>query len=136
MGALKTHSETIDGILYTTTTMPAIEGLIIMPKLINLLGETGMTILMATSDEEKDALMENNEVKAALMSSIAERAADSDGLLVVKDLMKHTVCNKIKVGDNFVTDSVWENFDDHFAGRYQHLLDVALWVGRASFAAP
>lgn len=133
---LKQHAEKIDGITYTTTTLPATDGLRIMPKLVDLLGETGMALLLATSDEEKESLMENAEITAALMSSIAERAAENDGLLVIKDLLASTKCDKIQIGDNFIEGSVAENFDDHFAGRYMHLIRVAIWVGRASFGEP
>lgn len=134
MSTLKKHTEVIDGATYITTMLPATDGLKIMPKLIALLGQTGMELLLATSDDDKEKLMADPAVKAALMSSIAERAAEDEGLMVIKDLMKSTTCDKIKVGDNFVTDSVYENFDDHFAGRYMHLINVAMWVGRVSFA--
>lgn len=133
---LKKFTEVIDDISYTTTMLPATQGIIIMPKLIDLLGETAMTLLIATSEQQKDVLLNDDETKAALISSIAERAAEDNGLLIVKELLKHTTCDKIQIGDNFVTGNVHENFDDHFAGRYMHLVNVALWVGRVSFAGP
>lgn len=132
---MKTQSEVIDGITYTTRTMPATQGLMILPKLVNLVGENGLTLLMATSEDERASLMENKEVVAALITSIADRASDG-GLLVLKELLELTTCNKIKIGDNEVEGSVLENFDDHFAGRYVHLITVAIWVGRVSFGQP
>lgn len=135
---LKTHTEVIDDLTYTTTTLPATQGLIILPKLVSLVGENGMTLLMATSEEGQASLMANKEVTAALMAGIAERAEENNGLLVLKELLQTTVCEKgIEIGSNKITGNVGgEHFDDHFAGRYMHLIRVAIWVGRASFGQP
>jgi len=31
---------------------------------------------------------------------------------------------------------VFDHFDTHFAGRYDHLLDVVVWAARAGFTKP
>ena len=51
---MREQSEVIDGITYTTTTMPATRGLQILPKLVDLVGEDGITLLMATPDEDQN----------------------------------------------------------------------------------
>lgn len=130
---MKTASKVIDGITYTTETLPATEGLRILPKLVDLVGENGLALLMGTTDDQKDSLMANAEVTSSLMANVAARAAENDGLLVLRDLMAKTRCDKIKIGDATIEGSVHENFDDHFAGRYLHLINVAIWVGRVSF---
>ena len=127
------HCEVIDGILYKTKTLPATEGLILLPKLIQLMGEEGIQLFLATTEEQKDSLMGDAEVVGALVSHIASNAAENDGLLVVKRLLQRTTCDKIKIGDNFIEGKVTDHFDDHFAGKYLHLLNVCIWVGRASF---
>ncbi len=132
---MREQSEVIDGITYTTTTMPATRGLQILPKLVDLVGEDGITLLMATTDEDQNSLMANREIMAALVTGIASRATEG-GLLVLKELLELTTCDKIKIGDNYIEGSVYKNFDDHFAGRYMHLISVAIWVGRVSFGRP
>ena len=104
MTGLKEHSSTIDGITYKTTVLPATDGLKIMPKLVSLLGETGMSLLMATTEEDKEKLMQRPEIVSALISTIAERAADDDGLLVLRELMRYTSCDAIEIGDRIWLD--------------------------------
>jgi hypothetical protein len=133
---MKQATKEIDGLVYTTETLPATEGLRILPKLVDLVGETGLALLMSTGEDEKTSLMANPEVNAALLSTVASRAAENDGLLVLRELMKRTKCNAIAIGEAKIDGSVYEHFDDHFAGRYMHLINVALWVGRVSFGAP
>lgn len=133
---LKTYSEVIDGANYSTTTLTATEGLVILPKLVSLLGEDGLSLLMATSEDEQAALWENKEVQAALIMRLAENAAQDEGLLIVRRLLQNTTCDKIKVGDQVTTGKIADNFDSHFAGNYMHLIQVAIWVGRMSFGKP
>ena len=132
---MREQSEVIDGITYTTTTRPATRGLEILPKLVDLVGEDGITLLMATTDEDQNSLMANREIMAALVTGIASRATEG-GLLVLRELLELTTCDKSKIGDNYIEGSVYKNFDDHFAGRYMHLINVAVWVGRVSFGRP
>lgn len=133
---LKTYTEVIDGATYSTTTLTATEGLVILPKLVALLGEDGLSLLIATSEEEQESLWENKEVQAALIMRLAENAAKDEGLLIVRRLLQNTTCDKIQVGDRLTTAKVRDNFDAHFAGNYMHLVRVAIWVGRMSFGKP
>lgn len=136
MSLTKTHTKTIDGVLYTTTTLPAAMGLVILPKLMALFGEALIGLFIATDEEGRDEFLADPKILAAMMTRIAERAAEDDGLLVLKDLMKQTEADRVAIGDTEVPGSVHTHFDGHFAGRYRHLFEVALFVGVSNFAAP
>lgn len=130
---LTTHTEVIDGITYSMTSLPATEALVIMPRLVKLLGEDGLTFFLASADKDAQGLIEESRMMSALLSEVASNAAEDDGLLVVKRLLHTTSCDRIKIGDNFVTGNVAEHFDEHFAGGYMHLLNVVIWATRCSF---
>jgi hypothetical protein len=136
MATLKEHSRDFSGVTYTTKTLPASRGLVIMPKLMSLFGEALVGLFFATSDEDREALLGDPKILAAVISSIAEKAAEADGLLVIKDLLADTHADKVRVGDAEVPASVHSHFDHHFAGRYRHLVEVAIWVGSCNFMAP
>lgn len=136
MGTIKTHTKTIDGLAYTTRTLPATQGLVILPKIIALCGEALAGLFIATDDQARRELLQDPAVVGRVIGTIAERAADSDGLLVLRDLLASTECDKIQIGEAEVPGSVAEHFDSHFAGRYQHLVSVALWVAQCNFIAP
>ena len=136
MATIQNHSKTIDGITYSTKTLPASTGLVILPKLMNLFGEALTGLFFATDDAERKELFEDPKVIAAAISTIAEKAAASDGLLVLRDLLSSTEADLVRVGEAEVPGSVFTHFDGHFAGRYRHLIEVALWVGSTNFAAP
>ena len=134
MGTIKTHTTTIDGIQYTTKTFPAAEGLQLLPRLISLLGEQVLSLFIA-GRHDIEHLAETPEVLAAMLARIADNAKDG-GLLVFRDLLRYTEADKVSIGDTQVPGSVFEHFDEHFAGRYGHLLKVCLWVARVSFSEP
>ena len=136
MGVIKKHETIIDEKPYSCETFPATEGLIILPKLISLLGEDVANLIFTVDDEQIGGLLENPKVLAAMMVKISERAAENNGLLVLKDLLKYTRCSAVRVGDATLEASVWERFDSHFAGDYLHLFKVVSWVARASFGNP
>lgn len=133
---LKTHTQEIDGLVYETKTFPATEGLVLLPRLIALLGEQVFNLVFATNEEQMGGLMADPTVMGAIMVRIAERAAENDGLLVCKDLLKYTTCDKVQIGDGVFPSSVHTHFDNHFAGNYGHLLKVCAWVARATFVNP
>ena len=66
---------------------------------------------------------------------MAKRASESEvgGLLVVKDLLKSTTADKVRLGDAEIPGSVHEHFDIHFSANYQHLATVVMWVGQVNF---
>ena len=136
MGVIKEHTTVIDDKTYTCKTFPATEGLIILPKLISLLGEEIANLVFATDNKQLEELMNSPDVLIAMVVRISEKVAENDGLLYLKDLLKYTTCEQIKVGDAEIPGSVYERFDTHFAGEYLHMFKVVSWVARASFASP
>lgn len=136
MATIKEHTRDFSGTTYTTKTLAASRGLVIMPKLMALFGEALVGLFFATSDEDRETLLSDPKVLAAVISSIAEKAAETDGLLVVKDLLIDTHADRVRVGDAEVPASVHAHFDHHFSGRYRHLVEVAIWVGSCNFMAP
>ncbi len=140
---MRTHTTVIDGVSYETTNLPASEGLVILPKLIAIFGESLIGLLLTAADDDESktaetlqALLSNPKVLAAMIDTIAQRAAEDDALLVVRRLMKTTTADKVRIGDAEVPGPVHTHFDGHFAGRYKHLFEVAFWVAKANFAAP
>jgi len=129
-------STVIDGIPYTAKLFPTTEGLVLMPRLADLLGEAGLAIIIGAAQDPAKALEGDATILAPILGNIAARAAENNGLLVIKDLLKYTRCGKIKVGAQECDDLVINHFDDHFRGRYMHLFRVAIWVARASFVEP
>jgi hypothetical protein len=136
MSTTRTHTKTIDGTIYTTTTLPATDGLRIMPKLVALLGDSLVGLIFATDEKQRDGLMEDPKILAAIVTGIATTAAETDGLMVIKDLLRTTEADRVRIGDAEVPGSVHTHFDLHFAGRYKHLIEVAMWVGQVNFFAP
>lgn len=138
MATIREHTNTIDGIVYTTTTLPASDGLRIMPRLVALLGDALVGLIFATDEDQRDGLLEDPKILAAVVTGIATTAAESEvgGLMVIKDLLRTTQADRVAIGDAEVPGSVHTHFDLHFAGRYKHLVEVAMWVGRVNFFAP
>lgn len=137
MAVVSDITTTIDGIEYTTTTFPASEGLRLLPKIISLFGERALALFAGVNDAQADKLLERPEVLGALLTEMAQQATDSDeGWLVLKELLKYTKSNKCRVGATEAPGSVYTHFDTHFAARYPHLLQVAMWSAMAGFRGP
>lgn len=146
MATIKEHEAEIDGKLYRCKTFPASEGLVILPKLISLMGDKIANLVFAAGDEGIETLMADSKTMAAILVNIAERAEENDGLLVLRDLMKYTTFIRRHREPKTPNDPnpkmvelpvpLTQSFDLHFAGEYLHLLNVAMWVGRASFGNP
>ncbi len=136
MAITKTHTKVIEGITYTTTTLPASAGLTILPKVMSIFGEALIGLFFAVDDESKAEVFANPKVLGAIIAKVAENAAADNALLVLKDLLVSTECDRVSIGDAEVPGNVHSHFDGHFAGRYRHLMEVALWVGTSNFIAP
>jgi len=126
MGTTTEHTHVIDGVEYTTKTLAASDGLRILPKIVALLAD----------EKDRDQLLRDPKVLGAMITEISRSAAEDDGLLVLKDLLKTTTSNLVRIGDAEVPGSVHTHFDHHFAGRYRHLVEVCMWVGRVNFTGP
>ena len=87
MAITREHTKTIDGIQYITQTLPASDGLKIMPQLVALLGDSLVGLIFATDEKQRDGLLQDPKVLAALITGIATTAAESEvgGLLVLPD---------------------------------------------------
>ena len=134
MGVTSDITTTIDGVKYTAKLFPASEGLVLAPKVIALFGKNILELFMATDDDQTEELLDMPAVTAAMLSEMASVAnASEDGWLVMRELMRYVRADKVRLGEAEVEGSVYENFDLHFAGRYQHLLEVAMWSARAGF---
>lgn len=138
MGTIKEHTTEIDGTTYKTKTFPAAEGLDLLPRLVSLAGDKALELFLTVTDEQAGALAGNAEVIAAIVTSMAMRAAQVDGGLsgLAKAILRHTTCDAIQIGAAKGSGNVAEHFDTHFAGRYKHLLSLCVWVVRVGFAAP
>lgn len=126
------HKTTIDGVQYKIRTLPTTVGLVVLPKIIAMVGEP-VVKLLTTDDETREELFESPAVIAAVLMAMAKNAAETDGLLVVKDLMAGLEADKVRIGEAEVAGSVEQHFDTHFAGRYKHLASVVMWLMSAHF---
>lgn len=138
MGVVKEHQTVIDAKTYVTKTFTAVEGLTLFPRLMTILSATTAAVLFNASDDECAKIMADPTLMLPMMISVADKAADRpDGLQVVRDLLLHTTCENVRVGD---TDQVLnigtDRFGTHFAADWYHLFRVAWWVARVSFASP
>jgi hypothetical protein len=134
---MSTHQTVIDGIGYTTQTLPATKGLVILPKLLALFGEPVLKLFFVADEDQRAELLEDPATVAAILHEVARSAAEDNGLLVVKDLMVSTSSDKCRLSEDAAADiegSVHTHFDTHFQGRYGHLVQVAMWVASSNFA--
>jgi hypothetical protein len=120
---------------YTTKLLPASKGLVIVPMIISLFGEA-LTALFMAPEGTVGELIKNPKVVAAVVSKLAERASERNGLSVLRDLMIGLRADKVRIGEAEVPGSVEEHFDTHFAGRFGHLVEVALWIAQENFLEP
>lgn len=138
MGVTSDITTTIGGVKYATKLFPATEGLVLAPRVIALFGKDILELFMATDEEQTEELLGMPSVTAAMLASMAETASkdrEGGGWLVMRELMRYVTADKVRIGEAEVDGSVFEHFDLHFAGRYQHLLEVAMWAARAGFGA-
>lgn len=131
----------IDGRKYTTTPLPARQGLGLLRRLIACAGQEVVTMffsLQGQKDAEKKAeakreVLSHPALKAQIMTRIAEH---EDADQVIYELLEKTECDRIRLGSAEVEGSVHTHFDEHFKADYAHLLDVALFVGEVNFGGP
>lgn len=106
----------IDGLMYTSTKLPASLGLEVWPRVTALLGNA-MTRAVVTGD------VADMDIGQSLVG-LADRAM-RDGLVpLVRDLLSRMKCNKLRSSGQ--GGDVLGDFDAHFAGDYAHLLKVCV----------
>lgn len=118
--------------------MPATEALRILPRLVVLFGQDLLELILTAGDEKSvEVLLAQPEAAAAMLTKISENAiAAGDGLLVLRELMKHTECHQVQLANGTMKLGVFDHFDTHFAGRIMEIVHVAIAVAQASFSAP
>lgn len=121
---------------YTTTLLPALEGLVIMPKIIVLFGREITSLILVTPEPKLRELLGDMEVLGGFLHTISKNAADNNGLLLLHEILRYTTCKQIQLANSVVEASVYDNFSTHFAGEYMDLFTVAILAARASFTKP
>jgi hypothetical protein len=134
---IQTHTTVIDGLTYTSTTLPTRASLRLLPRLIQLFGAEELALMLAVGP---DALFEHIDADPELSGNVllraAKAAADGDYSLdeTAVMILQTTRCEQVRIGDNVVSARVDEHhFDAHFAARQKHLLKVCHWVCVHSF---
>jgi hypothetical protein len=132
------HTTVIGGHEYVCETFPASEGLVLLPKLLALLGDDVAKLVFSTSEEQQAQIFGSADLLAGILVRVSERAAENNGLLLVRDCFARTKCTTGKVGDAVVEIDLGDvrRFDSHFAGKYGHLFEVFAWIVRLSFGSP
>lgn len=125
----------IDGLMYTSTKLPARVGLELFPRVSALLG-AGLLRLVVTQEVEE---LGADRIMAALVL-VSERAM-RDGLVpLVLDLLRETQCGTLR--DEMDKEGrpkggpVVPSFDTHFRGEYGHLLAVCAFVLAHNYKGP
>lgn len=143
MAVVTEQSKEIDGTTYTTKIFPATEGLDLIQWLTKVLGASLLELVLRLEDDEAADLLANlaggavdNEIitaMAATVVKVAERAEPGD----ISSLFKATLARtKFVPAEGQPAAPVESYFDEHFAGRYMHLVNVFIWVVRVSFVRP
>lgn len=143
MGLITTHSTTIDGVNYTTSTYPAMLGLELMGRMSRCVSASHLKLLVhedmdgSLSVEQLTSLLSDPATIAQIGLHVIQRAAELGDMKLARDLLAFTESpDGIQIGAAKAKGSVHEHFDDHFAGRYGHMLKVCIWAARVGFGAP
>jgi hypothetical protein len=126
----------VDGRDYKTTLLPATQALVLMPKIIALLGKEITTLVLASGEDGLQQLLSNPEILASMLHTISKNAAESNGLLLLHEIVRHTSCKQVQMASGLMEAPLYEAFDGHFAGDHTHLFKVCIFAARASFTKP
>jgi hypothetical protein len=133
--------------------LPATEALVLLPKIVTLLGRDIATLLLQTAstpapadpDAPADApavsmlakLLSDPEVTVSMFCTVCTNAVEvGNGMLLLREILRRTTCKQVRVSNGVMELSVYDAFDEHFAGELSHLLRVAIHAARASFTKP
>lgn len=118
-------TETIDGIAYTSSKFPAMEGLRLMARTVAILGQTGLhAAVLAFSNKAKPSFM------FALAEQVAVRLLEDPDL--PRALLSQTKASALR--PTGAGGPVAPSFDAHFSGEYIHLYSVIAFVLGHNFA--
>lgn len=158
----KEYSQVIDGINYRSKLFPATDGIGLAWRIGRLLdgNEVAQALLVAKSvlwdaamaapadGEQEDSeaertlplfetLFANMPLMASMVTKATHKVGPEEGAAIMRDVMRNTTCDQIDIGTvSPISGSVFEHFDEHFAGRYYHMMKVWWWVVRLGFAGP
>ena len=133
----------IDGVAYTTKVFPATQGLDLLQWLIKVFGAPVLELVLRLEDDDLAAMLEalgngdlgNDVLKAmaTVLVDVTKHAEPGEISSLCKATLEHT---KFVPAEGQEPASAHLYFDEHFAGRYMHLVEVFIWVVRVSFAKP
>jgi hypothetical protein len=107
----------IDGLMYTSTKIPAQRGLDLLPRVGAILGPALSRAL---------AVGVSVELTPALITVLSDRAANGGLIPIVRDLLFAVKCDRL-AGEIGRAGDVLPVMDEHFAGEYLHLLKVCIF---------
>lgn len=134
--ALPTTSYTVAGRVYTTRLLPASEALVMLPKVVALLGNKIVELLFMSGEDDLATMFARPEVQAGILHNLSERAESKNGLLLLRDLTRHTTLRTTSPDGTEAEIPLLDIYDDHFAGELMAAFHVAINAGRASFTKP
>ena len=136
MAVVTTHTKAIDGVTYTTKLFPASKGLELMRQIASLVSDEALTLVLGVDPAKLDGLAKNAALLATIFRGAAERAAPGEFSSMVTSILSETTSEQLRLGEAHGAGSVATHFDDHFAGRYEHMFEVVTWVLRVGFGEP
>lgn len=127
-------SETIDGIVYTSSKFPTLRGFGILGRLAVALGEQGLRMVATNVASLRKTFGVSVASKPQLFGAIVVimQGMNEDPKLI-PDLLSQTKCNAIRPGGRGgeLTESA---INTHFCGELPHLLDVLQFVIKHNLA--
>lgn len=132
-----TTTETIDGLAYTSTKMPAVRQLGLLARATKMLGEHGLRVLVGAGGDQLAQLFPGIASAASdgrVFAAVVQLAEGIDGdPWLFADVLAATKCSALRpLG---VPGPITrESFDAHFSGELPHLLRVIVFVLRHNLA--
>jgi len=145
MGVVTEHRKTIDGVPYVATTYPAMYAIQMMGRLRRVAPDEKIEKIIeflihkddgGLSEKQVEALFGEPAVLMSLLMGASKEWADKADWALPRDLLKHTETDQLQLGDAVGKGSVFDFFDEHFAGRLGHLGKVVLWATKVGFGKP
>jgi len=123
----RTVQHKIDGIVYTSTKLPASVGLDVGPKVAALFGPSITRAL---------AVGEGALFRVDWLTPLMDRAIRDDAMETVRTLLSRTKASRYVHMPGSKGGDLSPELDEHFAGEYPHLLKVCLLVLAHNFRGP
>jgi hypothetical protein len=131
---------TINGITYTSTKLPASEGLAILAKLAPVLPDQIIrlvvnSLLPSQDGEDRPRRIQDlsPEQVQSMIVFLLEQMARIDMVGLAKRILANVTFERVKIPVELRDE---ETFDDHFAGEYEQLFAVLKFAFLHNFAGP